>query len=382
MRARTLTMCVWTVTASICYGAAKPKAPAGRSQGELSAVFRADQVLPKEILQGCNYRITDGVTVEEYKYVFKVESDFGGFTARGRDMLDLRLRELKSIEAAKVLAKDPHAVNGILAPLEDTGKGLNLLLTQPLEVLGRAPKGFGLMVNQYLDSSDRRAGSPERRQLAVELDCDPETRNPILKKLLNDMSLEHGGGSLLTKAAMSFVPGLSILPTTAEMKEIIANRPPSEINGQIRTELEAAGVEKSIRSRFCKSAAFTTMQRLQLMDQFRVLRGVPGRAALIEAAVHAYSETEALSTIRQGMMLADIRARTPISRLDFVGLPLAVLKDGTHIFVCSQDYLTNTQELIDGLFRTRDPGSNPGPDSIGLLRGALSADDADIGREY
>ena len=349
MYKKELTMFICILIASIGYSATKSKAPAGRSRGEASAVFRTDRVLPKEILQGPNYWITDTVKVEEYKYIFTVKSKYGEFTANGREMLDLRLRELKSIEAARELAKDPRVVNGILKPLEDTGKGLNLLITQPLETLGRVPKGFGLMVNQYLDNSDRRAGSLERRKLAVELDCDPETTNPILKKLLDDMSLEHGGGSLLTRAAMCFVPGLSLLPTTAEMKETIANSPPSEINSQIDKELETAGVEKSIRSRFCKSAAFTTMQRLQLMDQFRALKGVPGRAALIAAAAHAYSEAEALSIIREGKMLADIRKEKPILTLDFVGLPLAVLNDGTHVFVCSYDYLTNTQELIEGV---------------------------------
>ena len=371
MHTRELTLFAVIVMTCVCHSSAKLKAPAGRSDGEVSAVFRADRVLPKEILQGSNYRISGRIEVEEYKYIFTVTSDFGEFTARGRDMLDLRLRELKSIEAAKVLAKDQHAVNGILAPLEDTGKGLNLLLTQPLETLGRAPKGFGLMINQYLDPSDRRAGSLERRKLAVQLDCDPETNNPILKKLLDDMSLEHGGGSLLTKAAMSFVPGLSLLPTTAEMKETIANSPPSEINSQIGKELEAADVEKSIRSRFCKSAAFTTMQRLQLMDEFRALKGVPGRAALLQAAVHAYSESEALSTIREGKMLTDIHKKKPILNLDFVGLPVAVLNDGTHAFVCSYDYLTNTQELIDGVAAYRM--SKPTVETVLIMSGGVSA---------
>ncbi|MHC4165926.1 MAG: hypothetical protein ACYSWQ_03105 [Planctomycetota bacterium] len=371
MRKKIVKMCVLIMMTSVCYGAAKPKAPAGRSQGERSAVFRADQVLPKEILQGPSYRITGRVEVEEYKYVFKVKSDFGEFTARGRDMLGLRLRELKSIEAAKVLAKDPHAVDGILAPLKDTGKGLGLLITEPLETLGRVPKGFGLMVNQYLDPSDRRAGSLERRKLAVDLDCDPETTNPVLKKLLDDMSLKHGVGSLLTKAAMTFVPGLGLIPATAEMKEVIANNPPSEINKRIDKELEAAGVEKSLRSRFRKSAMFTTMQRLQLMEQFRALNGISGRAALIEAAAHAYSEAEALSVIREGKMLADLRLTKPILRLEFVGLPLAVFNNGTHVFVCSYDYVTNTQALVDGVSAFR--ASKPLVRTVLLTSGGVSA---------
>ena len=137
MYIRKLTVVISILTAGFCGCATTPKAPAGRSQGEMAPAFSASRVLPKEILQGPNYWITDTVKVEEYKYIFTVKSKFGEFTANGREMLDLRLRELKSIEAARELAKDPRVVNGILKPLEDTGKGLNLLITQPLETLGR-----------------------------------------------------------------------------------------------------------------------------------------------------------------------------------------------------------------------------------------------------
>jgi len=272
-------------------------------------------------------------------------------------MLDLRLRELKSIESAKKLSQDPHVVDGVLNPLKSTGKGLVLIVTEPLASLKRAPRGFTRMVNQYVDSADRRAGSPGRRKLATKLDCDPETTNPVLKKLLDEMAIQQFGGSLLTRAAISFVPGLSVLATTAEIKDRIANSPPSAVNDEIDKELEAAGVEKSIRSRFHKSAAFTTMQRLQLMEQFRALEGLEDRSALLEGAVEARTQAEALGTIREGKMLLDIQERKPIRRLEFVGLPLAVLDDGTHVVVCPYDYVNNTHELLEGVRAYR--GSNP-----------------------
>ena len=358
MYIRKLTVVISILTVGFCGCATTPKVPAGRSQGEFVLAFSASLILPKEILQGPNYQIAEHVPVDEYQYAFTVNSDFGTITARGRDMLYLRLRELKSIEAAQKLSKDPHFVNGILTPLKDTEKGLKLIFTEPLESLERAPKGIDLMVNQYIDPADQRAGSPDRRKLATELDCDPETANPVLKKLLDEMTLELFGGSLLTQAAMSFVPGLSVPATTAQMKEMIANSPPSAINDELDEELEAAGVERSIRSRFRYSTAFTTMQRLQLIDQFRALDGVQNRAALIEVAAKAHTEAEALSSIRKGKMLADIRKRTPIQLLKFVGLfPLAVLNNGTHVLICPYDYVTSTRELDNyvNAYRTSNP---------------------------
>lgn len=371
MCTRKLTVVISILTAGFCGCATTPKVPAGRSQGEMALTFSASLILPKEILRGPNYQIAERVPVEEYQYVLTVNSDFGTITARGRDMLYLRLRELKSIEAAQKLNKDPHLVNGILTPLKDTEKGLKLFITEPLESLERAPKGIDLMVNQYIDPADQRAGSPDRRKLATELDCDPETANPVLKKLLDEMTLELFGGSLLTQTAMFFVPGLSVPAATAQMKEIIAKSPPSVINNEINGELEAAGVEKSIRSRFHYSTAFTTMQRLQLIDQFRALDGVQNRTALIEVAAKAHTEAEALSSIRKGKMLADIRKRKPIQLLKFIGLfPLAVLSNGTHVLVCPYDYVTNTREVVDSVGEYR--ASNPNVTTVLVTAGRVS----------
>jgi hypothetical protein len=192
----------------------------------------------------------------------------------------------------------------------------------------------------------------------------------VLKKLLDEMALEHGGGSLLTRAAMSFIPGLSVLPTTAQMKDAIASTPPSEINEMIKDELEAAGVEKSIRSRFCKSGAFTTLQRMHLMGQFRALEGVRNRGALIEGAGEAHHEAEALSSIREARMLVDLRQRKPIERLELPGLPMAVLNDGTNVIICPYDYVTNTRELHDGVSAYRQ--ANPDVVTILLIAGQVS----------
>ena len=346
MHTRKLMVVFSILTAGFCGCAMTPRAPDGRSRGERATGFSVYQVLPKEILQGSNYRLAERVPVQEYQYVFTIRSDFGEITAKGRHMLGLRLGELKSIEAAQELSKDPLIVDGILAPLKDTEKGLKLIITEPLESLERAPKGLELMVDQYTDPADRRAGSPDRRKLATKLDCDPETTNPVLKKLLDEMTLELFTGSLLTQGAMSFVPGLSVPATTANMKELIVNSPPSAINSQIDRELEAAGVESNIRFRFRYSSAFTTVQRLQLMEQFRALEGVRNRAALIEVAAKAHTEAEALSSIRKGKMMADIQKRQPIQLMKFVGLfPLAVLNNGTHVLICPYDYITSTREV-------------------------------------
>ena len=177
--------CVFAVfvafLAHIAGCATPPKAtrPA-RLQGESVPVFRAEDLLPPETVYGLNYRISNRVPVEEYRYSFVIESEFGDISARGMEMLDLRLHELHSIEQARKLSTDPQLVDGILDRLEQTGKGLVTLITDPLGSAARAPRGFARMVNAYVDPADRRAGSKTRRMLAAQLACDPETSNPVL----------------------------------------------------------------------------------------------------------------------------------------------------------------------------------------------------------
>lgn len=167
------------------------------------------------------------------------------------------------------------------------------------------------------------------------------------------------------------VPGLSVLSMTAQMKELIVNSPPSAINGKIDSELEAVGVESSIRFQFRYSTAFTTVQRLQLMDQFRALAGVQNRAALIEVAAKAHTEAEALSSIHKGKMLADIQKRQPIRRLEFVGLfPQAVLNNGTHVLICPYDYVTSSREVDNYVDSYR--ASNPNVTTVLVTAGRLS----------
>jgi hypothetical protein len=143
------------------------------------------------------------------------------------------------------------------------------------------------------------------------------------------------------------------------------------INSNIESELAVAGVESSIRSPFRKSGAFTTVQRLQLMEQFKALDGVWNRGALIEDAAKAHTEAEALSSIRKGKMLADIRKRKPIRLLKFVGLfPLAVLNDGTHVLICPYDYVTSTREVDNYVDAYR--ASNPDVTTVLVTAGRLS----------
>jgi hypothetical protein len=327
-------------------GSSARHGPAERYQGEQPATFRASAILPWEVLVGPDYRIEETVPVADYMYLFTIRTSYGVIPARGRDMLALRLQEMAAIQRARRLSEANHIAEGAKESLEKTGQGLNELLMDPGGTILRAPAGFNRMIKEELDSSDRRAGSEARRRVAAMVGCDPETQNPVLKKLLDRMGMEQKIGGLITGQALdAALPGVGLLATTAEVTQLVATTPPHEINARIEQELGLLGVSEALRRKFCGDMNYTTMQRLFFLTTLRRLRGVGNLSVLVQAAAEVVDEAEGLAAMHEASMLAELHARRPIARLDLVGLPVAVLRDGQCVCVSAADYLTNTLEV-------------------------------------
>src|SRR5262245_2340668 len=199
-----------------------------------SQQFNARDVIDEQLLRGPGYVIEDTVRVHDYRFVFYMKTSYGRLPVLGVPMLELRLREMHAIAAASDLADDPQAVQGIVRTLVDTPRGLGVLLTEPEQSVRRAGVGFRRMADRLTERDDRQAGGPVRRQVAADLGCDPETRNPILDRLLDQVARRRSAGQLVTKVGLgAAVPGLSLLALNAEQRDAIRARTPTELNFSI-----------------------------------------------------------------------------------------------------------------------------------------------------
>jgi len=317
---------------------------------EPAPTFRASDLLVSDILRGPNYTIDEFVQVENYKYRFNLNTEWGVIPVHGLNMLELRLREMYAIENARQLAQDPQFIEGIFQTVRNTPQGIKILLTEPQGALLRAPKGFERMVRGKLDPADRRAGSENRRRLAVEVGCDPETTNPVLKSLLDGIALRKGLGGFATKVGLGLaLPGLGLLPTTAEIKEMVATKAPHEINNHIDEELAGFGVPDHVRQQFCREISYTTTQRLLILQQLRSLRHVRNMPVLVERAIEATTESEGLSVLQELKMLNELNQRDPVEEIQNLGLPLARTKSGGLVIISAADYITNTPEVMEAI---------------------------------
>ena len=342
-----------------------------RWQGEPAPVFRVQEVVAAELIQGPDYVIAQDVPVRDYKYLFTLRTPYGEIQAHGRNMLEQRLREMYAIENARKLVRDPQLVKGVMETLKQTPQGVKVILTDPGGTLLRAPKGLKRMASNILDPQNQRAGGEERRRFAAQIGCDPETTNPVLIALLDDLTIRKSIGKAGSNVGLHVaLPGLGLLSTTRDFKDQLVKQSPAEINGAIERELLAMGVWQPVSRQFCRERSYTTLQRIIFMDHLRALKNVENAQYLVYRATNAYNEAEGLGVIRELQLLRRLHERHGISRIELQGLPVALLNDRGVVIVNAADYIHDTQELRDAIAAFRR--GRPNDPAIFVTAGLVS----------
>ncbi len=325
-------------------------------------VFRVQEVVASEVIQGPDYHIDVDVPVREYKYLFTIHTPNGDLQALGRNLLEQRLREMNAIENARKIVRDPQLVKGVVETLRQTPQGVRVVLTDPGGPILRAPKGFQQMASNLLSPQNFRAGGEDRRRFAVEIGCDPETTNPILIPLLDNLAVRKSIGKTGSNLGMNVaLPGLGLLSLTKDFQNALISQSPAEINNGIEKELSEMGVWEPVARQFCHERSFTTLQRMILMDHLRAIKGVENCQYVVYRATTAYDESEGLGMIREIRLLRRLHEQHGISSIDLQGLPVAMLNDSSVVIVNAADYIHDSQDLRNAIaafrrVRPNDPG--------------------------
>lgn len=323
-------------------------------------VFHASEILRPEAIRGSDYVVEDRVPLEDGRYHFTLRTPYGPITAEGLDMLNIRIDEMRAIARAEKMKREAPELEGVKDQIKKTGKGLEALITDPLDALGSIPRGIGRKAKTLTHKSTyTKGGSDTRRKLAAAIGADPETRNSVLEKLLDEISLRRSLGQGITGAATLGLTGgaalaaqgASALRTTAEMQETLRGTPLYKIKERIERDLERMGLSKVAAEEFAEHKPFTTLQRLQFVAQLERLAGVGERQRLAHHALNTNSEAEALDLIHSVQLLADVSDRVPTLNIAQAELPAARLKDGRLVVVSAADYLLDVEPLLNRLPR-------------------------------
>lgn len=338
----------------------------------------ARNILPVQTMVSEFWQVDPRVPVVGNHYLFTIHTRWGvPIRAVGMNMLELRLREVLALAHAQLLADDPQLVSKAVQQLRQADPDDNLPEIDPLGGSLRPPKEFERMILGRGHLADDAAGSPVRRQAAIALGVDPQTTNPLLALVLDELA-RLPRIDVDQQVLQVELPGMTLLSPLP--LELDPDRAPSQIDAQVADHLQRLGVPGLLARQYNEQAAYPTLQRLAFARYFEELRQVEGRAGLVERAALAETTFEGLDRLQELRMLADLNANRPLRQVRDIGFPLAVANDGRHYLTMSKDFLYSTATLQEALAAYRQ--QFPYPQTVLVTSGGISPGAREVLRRH
>lgn len=299
--------------------------------------FQASQVLPPDLQHGQNYRVSGGVGLENFQYVFHLQTSWGPAVIRGTDLLRVRAREMvATAKLEEVNGADTTVVAAgrtALQPVE-TAKDL---VTAPGQTISDTFKGMGHIVGSAkasLNATDPHkdtilasvsGGALARRKLAYNLGVDPNTTWPPLDAELKRVATADAVGQTAANVGMSFVAGpagyaISATGTSDQLRIMLRDKSASDMEKDGRDQLGAMGISPAAMDAFYANAALTPTDKGIIVEALGSLGGAGGRELYIVSAAKANSIEMAYFYRRQAEMIAAFNHRVaPVRGFTRVG---------------------------------------------------------------
>ncbi len=292
------------------------------AQYEKPPTFTARAVLPPGLLNSPYYKVQNQVGVENYQYVFDVDTQWGTYRIVGTTLLKVRAREMQAatklaeVGGAETLVDAAGAT--ALKPL-GTAKGL---VTAPGKTIGDTFKGVGNFfggLKAGMEATDPRkegivasvtGGAAARRKLAFDLGVDPYTSFKPLDEQLTRLATASAVGNTGVNVGLSFVTGgasiaISATSTSQKLREALRDKTAAQLEQQGREFLTVMGVSKAAQDAFYANANLTPTDKAVIVVALKTLGNVAGRQIYIETAATASSIEMAFYYRRQSELIAN-----------------------------------------------------------------------------
>jgi hypothetical protein len=367
-----------------------PAAAQSKPDFEPAPALAAAELAPAALLKGPLHAVAEPVTVEGYFGRFVIESKYGRFSVLGVNMLAERVNELRAIEALLQVQRSAAFQDALrssaTAPMkfvasaaDEPAKSVETAGQGPGSVLGRV--GFGAKSGAEAAggaASDHksapaasaspnataveseppaRPGDPfgyqkARREWARQLDIDPYTTNPVLRRLLDNTAAASLAGNFTASTAL----GAAAAPLNvaarldATVRDAVWNQAAFDVARQNEDKLLALGVgERAVRD-LQRNRWFTPTLQTALVGALAELGRIEGVESVIVAASRVKDETRARFLVDSVRMLARHHEKsTQVTKLRMSHLvPIAVEGDGTLVAAAAVDYVfwdKNTAEF-------------------------------------
>lgn len=316
-------------------------------------VARAADLLPPDLLQSGEHRVLDEVKVEGDFFAFEVESAYGVYRVNSIGMLEIRVHEIKTLAQAisQFRRKDRRLATQLRRQItgDDPTRGLQSaprvyaaeqvqiggtsvasILTSPLSTASEAGNQLAEKAERTADELTRRPGSrnvstkpdayinevslnpiagAHKRNVAHQLGLDVYSSNPQVQEFLDSVATARLEGDFNAGVAMIRVPKSREIRVAdgrldAEIKLVLKNLSPEELNEGVDEQLERIGVAAEDRLKFMVHSRYSPTHRTTITAYLDFLRGVKNRGAVIQSAVSGNSEMQAVAHVRLARMLA------------------------------------------------------------------------------
>src|SRR5581483_10896437 len=280
--------------------------PSDAGQYEGAPTFSAVQVLQGIPLRGADYSIGNSVPVENFQYVFSVNTKWGPFRVKGSDLLRVRLREIAA--TAKL-----EEVNGAETAVESAGKTalrpLNTakdLVTDPGQTIGDTFRGVGRVfgsADAAMNATDPHGdsivasvtgGASARRKAAFNLGVDPNTTFSPLADQLKRVATASAVGETSANVGMSFVAGpagfaIGATGTSSQLRDLLRDKSPADLEKDGRKSLTAIGISQGTINAFYANPNLTPTDKAVIVTVMENLGNAQGRELFIAGAANASS---------------------------------------------------------------------------------------------
>jgi hypothetical protein len=328
---------------------------AGQYEG--APTFSAAQAIQGVPLHGADYSIGDRVPVENFHYVFSVNTKWGPFIVKGSDLLRVRLREITATAKLEEVKGAETAVESAgrtaLAPL-NTAKDL---VTQPAQTIGDTVRGVGHIfgtaratMNATDPHGDRiiasvTGGASARRKQAFDLGVDPNTSFPPLADQLKRVATASAVGETSANVGMSFVAGpagyaIGATGTVGQVREMLRDKTPADLEKEGRDLLAAMGVSQGTMNAFYANPNLSPTDKIVIVKVLESLGSIQGRELFVAGAAKAPSVEMGFFYRHQAMLIQQYAKRVSPVR-GFVGVggaPMLMTANRT-VSIMPVDYL-------------------------------------------
>jgi hypothetical protein len=326
-------------------------------QYEQPPSFTASKVMPSSLLHSPNYRIENHVGLDNFQYVFRVETQWGTFVVKGTDLLRVRAKEIAATKKLEEINGAETAVTAAgrtaLRPL-GTAEGL---LTQPGKTISDTFKGVSNMVGSagaamhatdpHRDSiiASVTGGAEARRKLAFDLSVDPYTSFPPLDGQLKRLATASAVGDTGANVGLGFVTGpagiaIGATGTAEQLREALRDKTAAQLEQKGREFLTAMGISKPTQDAFYANPYLTPTDKAVVVVALKTLGNARGREIFLTSAATANSTEMGFFYRRQAVLIGEFNKKvTPVR--GFVrkgGAPMLETGRGT-VSILPVDYL-------------------------------------------